>query len=558
MSNLLLILLILIPITIILLSGLIFFIMKSTKVDRRNKRIEKYKNSFDRSAEKRIDDVMTRISGMVRNEKQHKKNFRELEKLASEINEQETIVEETYLNIASSLKRASNRSFKEQEILLDKEVAKLLKLIREFDDTSMHFTQQNEFIEKRFILFESKMREAIEVYRNKRIQLQRISDEIDRLSNEIKSVATLFKRNLKEGRNREAQEILSKYEKLVYKYVLTVSEAPYLEMYLYKVIPEKAILISEQYKKRKQELSAQLNHLNFRGTLELIAKELEKARRLYLQVNFEKTKELVIKIFRTLDSARKMVDHEIVSRNIFMQNFKMTIEIAKDILNKYITIKKHIRSLIEGGYSMPTELNSLLSRTKEASNDLDETAISFRDSIKDKAIPFSSKINRMKMLLQKMSAFVELLNDALYQTWSINIESSIVKNKFMRSEAAINEILSNIRKNEIIMSDRQKKDYDYISSKMNEIAIEIENDKINKETTKKVKELMENVSSFYSYMAGDLQIAEIVRNLISELSPKRASNERLNVTLNSVERAYLDGDYANALNIIISELEKEG
>ena len=140
----------------------------------------------------------------------------------------------------------------------------------------------------------------------------------------------------------------------------------------------------------------------------------------------------------------------------------------------------------------------------------------------------------------------------------MNVESSIIRNKFMKSEASINEILANLNKQNVHLSQGEKEQYKDISELINKLSQAIKNRIFNKNIREEVDNLMRKSASFYKIVGGNIRIAEITTNLIKELAPERATDAKLNVALNTAERLYLDGKYAEALNLIIQELEQKG
>lgn len=558
MSTFVIILISLIPIVVALIASLVFIILKKSKSDKRMGVMDEYKNIFSFEKITKTKVVIDRVSNIVNKNNEFANKFDELEGIYEEMNEKFRSAKSLYEELLKDVKKLSKSEFNEKRTVIDDLVVNLRKLERDFDRVTGHITQQEEFLHSEHVYYTKYLREAIEVYRFKRLTLERISDKIDELNEEIKEKSNEFNKFVKEAKNKDASASLAEYSKLVVKYIKVISEAPQIESYIYHTIPKIVSNMNEMYKQKKNELSAPLQHINFKESLINIASLFNKAKINYNALNMDNAKEYIIKILKSVEVLKRLINFEISSRNFFVANYEDSIIQTKQALQWYVHIKKQIKNIIGNGHSISPDVNSLLSEIQVLSKEIDNSALSFRESMKSKTIPYSSKVSKMKMLLQRVQIFIEKLNEVLQHLWSVNIESSIIKNKFRKSEAAINEILANLKKQNVKLSSTEKIQYDSISGSLNNISKNIESGKISKELKDQVDQLMANTTSFYKVVGGNIQIAEIVENLIKELSPKRATDTKLNVSLNSAEKAYLEGKYAHALNTIITELEQGG
>jgi two-component sensor histidine kinase len=120
----------------------------------------------------------------------------------------------------------------------------------------------------------------------------------------------------------------------------------------------------------------------------------------------------------------------------------------------------------------------------------------------------------------------------------------------------MNEINFNIKTYDIFLTEKVQKQKDRIENLILNISKKIHNNQINDELNGKLKLLTSNTSTLYSVVMGDVQLAEITKNLINYLGPKRSLNNELHLNLNKIENLYLEGKYAISLNLIIDELSK--
>ena len=256
-------------------------------------------------------------------------------------------------------------------------------------------------------------REAIDVYRVKRIQLNKISKKIDGLSEKIAKLSTEFKSNLAVARNKEASHLLRIYASNVRKFVEIISEAPQLETYIYSTIPEIVNSLTTEYKNKKKILNSNLEHINFRNSLVRISSQFNNAKIFYKSLKMGNVKTMIKKILRSVKMLERMINYEITARNFFVANYEGVLAVTRSSLQKFVGIKGQVVSMIKRGMTIPADLNIQMNDAKLLSTEIDNKAIVFREMIKSKDVPYSTKVSRMKLLLQKQVHLLEIINEAL-------------------------------------------------------------------------------------------------------------------------------------------------
>lgn len=552
------IIIVLILITLILI-GIAFLIYRGLRT-RVLKLRELAKLTEDMRLERiqKADSILSRVSIVVKGNSQFKDVFETLKK---QYDDMEVIIDNArklFEELMEKKNKINRKNFYKKINELNSIILKINNSERIFKKTSSIITQQDDFLSSELVFYSSRLRVGIEVYRLKRILLSRLSNKIDGLLDLIKNKENLFNNALELAQNKMASEHLSLYIKQVTAFVKIISEAPQIETYIYTTIPKIIMDLTNTYKEKKKQLSAPLKHINFKDSLIEMSKLFDDAKKQYELLNFDKTKEIIKKILKSIKILKRMINFEIISRNFFIDNYELTISETKRVLKKYFSLKQQIKMIILRGEAISSELTSLMSETNILSKQIDNQALSFRDSMKNKEIPYSSKLSRMKILMQKNSLLILNINEILEYLWSINIEESLIKNKFSKSESAVNEILANMKKSNVKFVGEQKDEYEYLSKNINYISEKIQLSQYDKDLRDETNNLMESTSTFYMAVNGNIQIAEISSNLIKEFAPLRATDARLNIMLSNSERSYLEGEYAHALNTIIEELERRG
>lgn len=555
MSATVILLIILIPITVILIFAVIFIFLKHNLKEKRKTKVNELARLIRLERISKANAIISRVEVVIKETNEFNDMFSELEKYYEKLDKLIKDISRDYEDINANVGHLKKREFDEIYNKVISEIKDADIIEDNFTKVSGQITQQDEFLTSEHVFYSSHLRNGIELYRQKRILLNKISPKLDKLSWEINKKGKTFNEMLDSANNKEAAIHLRQYAKLVKKFIYVVSEAPKIESYIYITIPKVITSLTETYKIKKAELSAPLGHINFNDSLKKIANLYKSAKETYKRLDMKNTKKTIKKILRSVKVLERLINYEITSRNFFISNYESAINETKIGLQRYISLKERVRLIIGKGVIISPDLSLLMNDSKIMALEIDEVALSFRETMKNKTIPYSSKVSRMKLLLNKDSIFIEKLNEILLQLWSVNIESSIIKNKFKKSEVAINEVLANIKKQNISLTVEQEGEYNIISEKINRISFYIEKGLINKKVKDDVEDLMKNTASFYNVINGNIQIAEIVSNLIKEFAPIRATNQKLNFALNAAERSYLEGKYAQSLNVIITELE---
>ena len=549
-----LILIILIPVVILIGIALYFIVRNFKKTKGRELQANKIGTQIKAERLSKADTIISRVKTISDQNTEYREKFLKLEKLYIKMEQSIKETKEEFIALSAN-KKQPKKVWKESLERLQTKISMIDKIENQFNNLTIEITQQETFLWQEFTFYSKNLREVIAIYDQKRLSLSKINDNIVTLSNKIKQKSIRFKDEMNKGLTKEASFTLRKYSNLVYKFAHIVSEAPSIQTYLYSTIPFIMKNLMEMYKTKKEEIKAPLSHLNFSNSVKNISKIFQDSKSQFKSLEFNKVKENIKTILKTVRSIETMINYEIISRNFFIENYQQIIRKCKFTLTQYVSIRKQIKEIVAKGHKISPDLNQLILDSQNAAKELDNKAMEFADMVSNKDIAYSSKVSRMKIISFSLINMLDKLNEIIQSIWTYNVENSILKNKLRKCESAINEILANLKLQNVKLTDIEKDEHKHISNKMNSLSDIIENDIINRDAMNEANDLVRQTTSFYNSINGKIQIAEMVNNLIQELAPKRALDAKLNITLNNAEKAYLEGDYAKSLNTIIEEME---
>lgn len=443
--------------------------------------------------------------------------------------------------------------FKVNEIREDIKDIELAEL--NFETISNEVMHQDEYLNSEFSHFRINVRKAISVYQSKRLLLDKVSTKIDEIITNIKSTEKEFENLILMGKMKEASECLRKYSKLAIKMAEIINEGPQIQMYIDEIIKRAVQAIVEKFNSCKEELAGSIHIINFNDSIKSIAKQFEQAKHEYYLLHINESKVLIRKILKSIKALEKLINFEIKARKLVLESFKDINSEVRVALQRYLEIKQQFRLLVTKVSQIPLELSDAFVQLRSLSKNIDSKAMNFSQMIADKDIAYSSKLERSRSLVQYTLEFTNKMNEIMQMLWTINIESSLLRNKFKRAEAAINEVLANIKRQNIIISKEEKSHLDEIIQSMTNVATKLTDENISKEVASEIDSMVTKSATLYKSLSTNIQIAEMTANAIREYSPQRALDEKINFALMQSEKLYLEGQYPEALNTLLVELE---
>ena len=547
----------LIPITILFICIGIFIYVKIRIKMKRDFKLNKIKEKINIEMISKADKIITRISLISKKTPRYKGLYEKLKRKFGSIDSLSKKINADFNDLIAKKYSMNSKDFKNVINSLGVSIKTMSELEFNFKKLTETVTQQEKLLSSEFLYYSSHLREAIEIYRTKRITIDSISSKVDELASRIKNKGRAFNQYIASAENSLASKILGEYIALVIDFSTVISEAPTINVYINETITKVISNIATLYVKKKEELNAPMGHIDFKEAIKKISEVYQKAKYEYHNLDFTSCKKNIISILKSTKTLERLINYEIKSRNFFVTNYSLIQEeIVKSIKN-YEAIKSNIRSIVERGEVVHETIIFPINNAEKIKVDLLNSIKYLREVSKTNSIPFSAKMSKVKLLANKTNEFIETLNIAIKGIWEQNIEVANVKNKYIKSNAAINELLANINSKSLILKPKKAELLKTIEKRINDIALKINSNAIDDELRSTVEVVMDNTTKLYSSAMGDIMIADITSNLINDLAPERALDNSLNFSLNKAERQYIDGKYSESLNIIISELERK-
>ena len=542
-------------ILIVLVFLIITFVVIVISKKERTKKIKQLKIALNEKRMIKIEAIVSRVNVINKAKNSFDDIYEGLTKIHAEMY---SLVRKTSARIDSVvpiISKMKKRKFTEIIKIIEADIATIKSLEIKFILMSKKVTQKEEFLRDEISFYKKNLRVVIKVYREKRILLNRIAENIDALNNKIKNNSHEFEKALDAGNTVYASEILRSYSKNIIKFTEVINEGPSVQTYLYTIIPNLIKELVSEFQKKKNDNDSSFEHINFKTAIENIAIAFKKAKNDFLKLNVSEASKLVRQILKSIKIIEKNINYEISSRNFFVKNYSKAIKETGKVLNDYVSLRKNIRGLISKGFQVSNDLSELTYKIEDRQKTLDDFAVKFKKVIKNNDIPYSSKIARLKSLMQKVNELKQLINSAIEIVWTLNMRHLIVKNKFRKSESALNEIIANTKKYKITITPEEQGRFDDILKSISEIATDISKDNITNEVAKEVDDLSTKITSYYEAVGGKIEMVLMIKNLLNELSKERAIDDKLNYELIRTEKQFLDGQYTGALNTIVLFLE---
>ncbi len=532
---------------------LLYWKFVQSKKKRRLKVVENLSKRSNNETLSKIESILTRVDLIAQNNIKYKITLDKLTIKFDEIDLEIKAINSLLQNLALSYKKMSSSEFDSHVKKMNESINKVEKLSIEFENDADSIIQQDSFVRSELTFYQKHLRDIIAIYKNKRVFLKEIAPNVDALITSIKDNEDKLNNALDLGDNKLMKDEMANYSKKVISLANIIDEGPAVQTFLFKTIPEKTMQLLEEYKLKKIELKTNFKNLNFSGSLNEIRSKFHTAKQLFERLDVEKTKDKIKDILKSLKLLEEMINVEIYSRNLFLENFEQALNEIKSSLNSFVSIKKRIKKMNKE--LITPELKEVYETTKVALDVLDKDAIEFSETIKDKDISFSAKLSRMKRVVKENIIFIKHLNELEEVMWNLNSRSLLFENKFLRTTEALNSLVANMKKNRVSLTKDEKIVLQNLRGEIEDMAVTLKIEKLSKEDEKRIEELMAKVSEFYIVISGNIQMALLAQDLIKKLSAKRSSDPNLEFTLSTAEKEYLSGRYDAALNAIIVWME---
>lgn len=547
----------LITFTIILsfiLMGISIYFYFMIKRNRRLRILNKLKSEVKTEILVKGDRVIIQIKKIVEQNQTYYTLLQKLTKLYDQIELFIDKINQKIEGIKLQYLTYSFRKFASEVKKIKTNLIKLDKLSQQFSSLCHEFTEKDEFIRSEMVFLKNCLRDIIYQYRQNRVLLDAVASKIDENLSDLNDIEHDFDTALNSGEIKGASAFLDLYENKVYKLALIVNQGPVINTHIFHNIPNRTRELVNSFNLKKAEAPNQFNHINIKKELDKLIQMHRQGRMQFELLEFDLAKVSIKKCHEMISQINQNINLEISASNFFTQNYNDVIFEVGKTLQRYVSLRKKYRIILDHGYEGNFELADKFEELRNLSQEIDGHAIKLKDVRQNINIPFSSKLSKLKIMMNLLLQFVDLENNVESIIWLYNVESIIFKNKFQKIESAINEIIVNMRSNNIVVSVENENNLHLINKQIAVIAQAIYKDELTMPIKDKIDNLVEKVTHLYSAIGGDLQIAEMTKNMINELTKRRSNDERLGYVLNMAEKDYMVGKYTEALNNIITFL----
>ena len=534
----------------LVISFALYVFIKRQKAKSRKHQIEKLGKSIKYEITEKMSSTLSRVKLISEN---NPKFIGLSKRLIIKFDEVDLKLKATVVlisNLTLKSKTFSKEEFNENKRVIETSILDIDKMARNFEMEAQSVIQQDDFMRSELSFLHKHLRDVIDVYKTKRVFLREISKDIDLLIADIKSIEKQFDAALDAGNNNAMSQALSQLSKKVIQFARVINEGPSIQTYLMETIPKKTMNLLAMYKEKKRELNTNFSNVNFSNSFEDIKIKYKSAKQYFKNLSIDKAEERIREIIKSLKVLEKMINIEIESRNLFHSSFEGTI---KGIRNAFASFQ-----LLQKRYAMikpellTDEIKELNDELKEQSVDVNKSLNVFSKLLADKDLSYSSKTSRIKIILNETLNFIRKINDVEALVWSLNSKGVMIRNKFNRTVHALNELVASLKENRIKMSSKNETSLKMMNSEIMDSMESMEKATLSPDQEETINNLLKRISDLYVILSGDLQMAELARELIKKLSPNRSSDSSLNFSLTTAENEYLSGRYDSSLNAIIA------
>ncbi len=547
---------IIIPVLILVSVALIVVIMRIVAQKKHSDIVAITAKFVARERIKKVEIVYQRISIIAKTNKKYEKIFDDISKDFDKIDDTFKILDQEVSKLHTTYKRmnAKDLEVEVEKIKLINE--KLTNKIEQLLTTTNKVLKQEEFLRNEMSLFREKARLISNTYTKKRIRLDKVSIKIDALNNKINIGTNKFDNLIEKGKAKEASELIEKIRMDIIEFGIIINEGPKIQATLYDAIPSYIKKLISIYQHAESSLIVDLSHIDFTNSIQKLSFRFKEAKKMFLNLNFEEVKKEIIYLIKNIKAIERNINSEIKSRNLFVKEFKNSQNIVASTLQQYVQIRKEVKKQSQKGIALHVEISEMMTKLKFEIADLDETVISFSNLIKNNGIPFTSKVSRMKILLNKNISTINIMNELYELLWRDDLTKRIIQNKYMQAEHALISLRAQVIDSNILLSSNEEKQLMDIEETKEILKDTLSQEPFNsKKAEQHSKNLVENVISYYKVVGGKIEMSKMINNLIKEFAPNRAMDSKLNIAFSQGEQNFLAGEYASSLRIIIDAVE---
>ncbi len=545
-----------IPTILLIGIALIVLIIRNLFQKKREDLVKSTSAFVEREKLKKVEIMYQRISIIAKTNIKYEKIFDELSKDFDQVDETFNLLDKEVSELQITYRKMNSKTLNAElekiSILNDKLTVKISKISK----IANKVLKQEEFLRNEMSLFMEKGRLIASSYSKKRIRLDKVSGKIDALNNQIAQRTKKFDRLIEKGKTREASDLIEKIRIDIINYGIIINEGPKIQATLFDAIPTYIKKLIGIYQHAEKSLKVDLSHIDFTNSIKNLSTSFNEAKELFIKLDLENVKKEIIYLIKNIKAIERVINSEIKARNIFVKEFRVSQNIVAATLKQYVQLRKEIKKQSQEGVILNTEITEIMTNLKFEIADLDEAVMSFSNLMSDKNIPFTSKLSRMKILLNKNISAVNMMNELYELLWRDDLTKRTLQNKYMQAEHAMISLRAKVIDLNILLSSQEEQQLVDIEETKELLKQSLTEEPFNsRKSEQHSKNLMENVASYYKVVGGKIEMAKMIRNLIKEFAANRAMDAKLNIAFVQGEKHFLAGKYASSLRITIDAVE---
>ena len=528
----------------------------NSKVDKYQKKIS---DGLDNIDTKQIEGLLKRVEIIANSNPDYKNILFILEGIYDKITIKKNKIEkesEEFLSLLKFKKGSRNKRIESEYLNNFKEDLNIISdLISEFMLKSDGILKLGNFLSKEFNFYQERYKMIKQFYQQTLIKIDRISDPLVKLNNEIIVIKKKFDNLHITGKVKEASHTLAVYKNTVIRFAKILNEAPIIGDVIYNQIPSLINLLKNHYSKAEKELKSSLKYINFLNSLKRIRDNYLILKNKYMELDMKACKFYIVWIYKNIKSIETIINDEIRAQHDCVLYYSKFEDITKKSLEHYVIIKRQINGLIKRNI-IDKKFKELYAHIISLVKEINNYAINFSDNYSNKNIPFVSKKFKMRQIFELNLTLLQTMNYMLIKIYDLNNALINYTNRLKYISSIITDLYAEINILGINITEKDKQELHLVDEDVFKLEKLIFGSNVDYQIiNESFKNLESKIILIFDIIGSKKAAVYIVKNLLTHFASKRKLNSNFNYKMSVSEKQYLSGEYIKSLNTIITAIE---
>ena len=528
----------------------------NSKVDKYQKKIS---DGLDNIDTKQIEGLLKRVEIIANSNHDYKNILFILEGIYDKITIKKNKIEkesEEFLSLLKFKKGSRNKRIESEYLNNFKEDLNIISdLISEFMLKSDGILKLGNFLSKEFNFYQERYKMIKQFYQQTLIKIDRISDPLVKLNNEIIVIKKKFDNLHITGKVKEASHTLAVYKNTVIRFAKILNEAPIIGDVIYNQIPSLINLLKNHYSKAEKELKSSLKYINFLNSLKRIRDNYLILKNKYMELDMKACKFYIVWIYKNIKSIETIINDEIRAQHDCVLYYSKFEDITKKSLEHYVIIKRQINGLIKRNI-IDKKFKELYAHIISLVKEINNYAINFSDNYSNKNIPFVSKKFKMRQIFELNLTLLQTMNYMLIKIYDLNNALINYTNRLKYISSIITDLYAEINILGINITEKDKQELHLVDEDVFKLEKLIFGNNVDYQIiNESFKNLESKIILIFDIIGSKKAAVYIVKNLLTHFASKRKLNSNFNYKMSVSEKQYLSGEYIKSLNTIITAIE---